>query len=82
MSPETGLVPPVRGFGSAFRSSLVVVAFALCLAAAFLASVAQAVTFTANVTIAILVAFQASYFLNVNLTWRRRERDEEQRVAG
>ena len=32
--------------------------------------------------IAILVAFQASYFLNVNLTWRRRERDEEQRVAG
>ncbi|MCB1026881.1 MAG: glycosyltransferase [Microthrixaceae bacterium] len=26
--------------------------------------------------IAILVAFQASYFLNVNLTWRRRERDE------
>ena len=32
--------------------------------------------------IAILVAFQASYFLNVNLTWRRRERDEELRAVG
>ena len=32
--------------------------------------------------IAILVAFQASYFLNVNLTWRRRERDEALRAVG
>ncbi|MFZ1274835.1 MAG: glycosyltransferase [Candidatus Microthrix parvicella] len=32
--------------------------------------------------IAILVAFQASYFLNVNLTWRRRERDEALRAIG
>ncbi|MEZ5381159.1 MAG: glycosyltransferase [Microthrixaceae bacterium] len=31
--------------------------------------------------IAILVAFQASYFLNINLTWRRRERDAE-RLTG